>query len=298
MTAIQRIVNDARFQKSIIGLILINALILGLLTLDIPPGLRRLLEIADNLCLAIFCAEIALRLVALGPRFFRDGWNVFDFAVVAIALLPASGGLSVLRALRVLRLLRLATAVPSMRRVINGMFAALPGGASVAGVLFIMYYVGAIIGMTLFGKTVPEHFGDIGTTFFTLFKMMTLEGWPDIASVVLEQHPHAWAFFVLFIIFTTFTTLNLLFGIIVDAMEKAKEAEVREELAGQGVTIDDSSPQMRIAVIEEDVRTIRAMLERMQETRGAAEPPTSHAALLPEAQAEERPGMPTFPHPA
>lgn len=270
MTAIQRIVNNTRFHRIIIGVILINAVILGLLTLDIPPALRGLLETVDNLCLALFCAEIALKLAALGPRFFRDGWNVFDFIVVAIAFLPDTGGLSVLRALRVLRLLRLATAVPSMRRVINGMFAALPGGASVAGVLFIMYYVGAIIGMTLFGSTVPQHFGDIGTTFFTLFKMMTLEGWPDIATVVLEQHPRAWVFFVVFIIFTTFTTLNLLFGIIVDAMEQAKEEEVRQELAEQGVTIEDSSPQMRIAVIEEEVRAIRRLLEEERAGRAAA----------------------------
>jgi len=264
MGAIERIVNDSRFQWFIIILILVNAAILGLMTLEFPPATLALLDVLDNICLAIFCVEIAMKLIVMREKFFYEGWNNFDLIVVVIALLPASGALSVLRALRVLRLLRLATAVPSMRRVINGMFAALPGGASVAGVLFIMYYVAAIIGVTLFKETVPQHFGDIGTTFFTLFKMMTLEGWPDIASVVIEQHPRAWIFFVLFIIFTTFTTLNLLFGIIVDAMEKAKEEEVREEMAEQGVVVEGVSDGIRLAKIEEEIKHIRVLLTELK----------------------------------
>jgi voltage-gated sodium channel len=263
MGSIERLLNDSRFHWFIIIAILVNAAVLGLMTLPLDATVVSLLQLIDDICLVIFCFEIGCKLIVYRLRFFRDGWNIFDFVVVAIALLPNTGALSVLRALRVLRLLRLATAVPSMRRVINGMFAALPGGASVAGVLFIMYYVAAIIGVTLF-KDVPEHFGDIGTTFFTLFKMMTLEGWPDIASVVLEKHPHAWIFFVSFIIFTTFTTLNLLFGIIVDAMEKAKEEEVREEMAEQGIEVSGTSNEMRIVNIEEDVRQIRAMLTEMK----------------------------------
>ncbi len=270
MGSIERLVNDRRFQFFIVVAILVNAMVLGLLTLELPPGVLAMLSFVDDACLVIFCFEIAMKLIVYRARFFRDGWNIFDFAVVAIALLPNTGALSVLRALRVLRLLRLATAVPSMRRVINGMFGALPGGASVAGVLFIMYYVGAIIGVNLFKETVPQHFGSIGTTFFTLFKMMTLEGWPDIASVVMEKHPSAWIFFVVFIIFTTFTTLNLLFGIIVDAMEKAKEEEVREEMADQGIEISGTSNEMRIATMEEDIKQIKAMVTEMRDGRRIA----------------------------
>lgn len=264
MESIERLVHNKKFQLFIVGVILFNAAILGLLTLDIPQGTKSVLQFLDDVCLVIFCVEILLKLLVMRLGYFKDGWNIFDIVVVGIALMPSTGALSVLRALRVLRLLRLATAVPAMRRVINGMFAALPGGASVAGVLFIMYYVGAIIGVTLFKDTVPQHFGDIGTTFFTLFKMMTLEGWPDIAGVVIEKHPQAWVFFVVFIIFTTFTTLNLLFGIIVDAMEKAKEEEVREEMAEQGVTIENVSDGMRLALIEEEVKKISAMLAEMK----------------------------------
>lgn len=269
MGSIEGLVNDRRFQWFIIIVIIVNAVVLGLLTLDLSEGTLSRLRLIDDICLVIFCFEIACKLIVMRERFFRDGWNVFDFAVVAIALMPNTGGLSVLRALRVLRVLRLVTAIPSMRRVINGMFSALPGGASVAGVLFIMYYVAAIIALNLF-RDVPEHFGSIGQTFFTLFKMMTLEGWPDIASVVMVKHPNAWAFFVCFIIFTTFTTLNLLFGIIVDAMEKAKEEEVREEMAEEGVELEAVSTELRIARMEDDVKHIKGLLEEMRASTGAA----------------------------
>ena len=273
MHLVTEIVNDKRFQRFIIAVILLNAVVLGLMTQDFPPGTLRLLMAIDDICLALFVVEIALKLIAFRTRFFRDGWNVFDLIVVGIALMPEAGGLGVLRTLRVLRLMRLVSVIPSMRRVITGMFLAIPGGASVAAVLAILYYVGAIIGYTFFHATVPQHFGDMGTTFFTLFKMMTLEGWPDIAGVVIEQHPHAWIFFVVFIVLTTFTTLNLLFGIIVDAMEKAKEEDVREQMAEQGMPVDEESSEMRLVMIERDIREIHAMLVAMQPTmtRPAAE---------------------------
>jgi voltage-gated sodium channel len=264
MTQIRQIVDDVRFQRFIITVILINAVVLGLLTLDLPPALRATLTAIDNVCLVIFCIELAMKIAAYGTQFFRQGWNIFDLIVVGIALLPNTGSLSVLRALRVLRVVRLVTAIPAMRRVINGMFAALPGGASVAGILFILYYVAAIIGVTLFSATVPKYFGDLGTTFFTLFQLMTLEGWNGVAEEVMAQHPRAWVFFVCFIVFTNFTTLNLLFGIIVDAMEKAKEEEVREVMADKGVTVEEVPEGVRLAQIEEEVRQVRAMLARIE----------------------------------
>lgn len=270
MVVIKSLIENRLFQWFIIGVILLNAAILGLMTMSFTPETHHLLEVLDDLCLVIFCIEIALKLIVMRQNFFKDGWNVFDLIVVGIALAPATGELSVLRALRVLRLMRLAAAIPSMRRVVNGMFAAVPGGASVAAVLLVMYYVAAIMGTNFFGQTVPAHFGDLGTTFFTLFKMMTLEGWPDIATDVLEFHPKAWIFFVIFIIFTTFTTLNLLFGIIVDAMEQAKEADARTKMAEQGVEMSEESNEMRLAIIEDDVKHIRHMMSEMMEHRDRA----------------------------
>lgn len=262
--SIRKIIESPVFQWSIIGVILFNAILLGIMTsTSLTESQHQLLETLDHICLVIFCIEIALKFIVYRLGFFKSGWNVFDFIVVAIALAPGSGELSVLRSLRALRLMRLATALPAMRRVVAGMFKAIPGAASVAGVLFIMYYVAAVMGTNFFRDTNPEFFGDLGNSLFTLFKMMTLEGWPDIASDVLEHHPKAWIFFVIFIVFTTFTTLNLLFGIIVDAMEQAKEADARQQMAEQGVEVTEQSNEMRLAIIEDDVKHIRALLTNM-----------------------------------
>jgi len=265
ISTIQKIINSKIFQNTIIVTILVNAAILGFQTSHtLTPGQHQLLDILDHICLVIFCVEIGLKFVVLGFGFFRNGWNVFDFLVVGIALVPGSGELSVLRSLRVLRLMRLATALPSMRRVVSGMFRAIPGAGSVAGVLLVMYYVAAIMSVNFFGEQTPERFGDLGSALFTLFKMMTLEGWPDIADDVLEKQPNAWPFFVLFIIFTTFTTLNLLFGIIVGAMEEAKEEEAREAMAEKGVEVSEETNEVRLAVIETEVKQIRELLVAMQ----------------------------------
>jgi len=246
------------FQRFIIGVILFNAVALGILTFkQLPHDFLHIVEILDHLCLYIFCFELALKLLAQRLRFFRDGWNVFDFVVVAVALVPATGPLSVLRALRVFRLMRLVTAIPSMRRVINGMFAAIPGTAAVGGVLFVMFYVSAIMATNFFGKAEPKFFGHLGVSFFTLFQFLTMEGWPDVARPVMAKIPNAWMFFIPFILLTTFTTLNLLFGIIVGAMESAKEDEAREDMAEAGIEVPAESNELRVAVIEQNVLKIR-----------------------------------------
>lgn len=246
------------FQRTIIGVILLNAVVLGLLTMEnLDPGVVSLLEFLDDACLVIFCIELALKLIAHHLGFFRQGWNIFDFLVVGVALVPATGPLSVLRALRIFRLMRLVTAIPSMRRVIHGMFAAIPGTASVAGVLFVMFYVAAIMATNFFGAVDPENFGSLGVSFFTLFQFLTMEGWPDVARPVMEKMPYAWLFFIPFILLTSLTTLNLMFGIIVDTMDQAKEEEVRDALARQGVEMSAESDEMRLAIITQEVQTIR-----------------------------------------
>jgi voltage-gated sodium channel len=265
MQAIASLLAHKTFQKFIIGVILLNAAILGLLTM---PGLdsatAHALHWLDQACLVVFCIEIALKLTVQRARFFRDGWNVFDFVVVAIALAPATGPLSVLRALRTFRLMRLVTSFPSMRQVIAGMFGSIPGVASVAGILFVIFYVFAIMAIGFFGHTDPENFGSLGTTFFTLFQLMTTEGWPTMARTLMETSPLSWIFFVTFILLTTFTTLNLVFGIVVNSMEEAKEEAARESMEAQGVSPSHQSAEVRLAIIENTVKSTAADLEALQ----------------------------------
>ncbi len=202
-------------------LILINALILGLETSTfVMMNWGPWLIAADRMILAVFVIEIALRLVVHRLAYFRDAWNVFDFVVVGIALIPASGPLAVLRALRVLRVLRLITLVPSMKRVIGGLLSALPGLGSVCAIIGLIFYVSAVIATKLYGAAFPEWFGTLGASVFTLFQVMTLESWAmGIVRPIMEVFPLAWIFFLVFILASTFTLLNLFIAVIVNAIQ-------------------------------------------------------------------------------
>ncbi|MFI0395265.1 ion transporter [Paracoccus jiaweipingae] len=213
--------------RFISGLILFNAIILGMETSDRMMALwGDLLVVLDSACLAVFVAEIGAKLVARGWRFFRSGWNIFDFVVVGIALVPAGQGLAVLRTLRVLRLLRVVSVTPRLRRVVEGFLAALPGMASVFLLLGIIFYIAAVIATKLFGRDFPEWFGTLGESAYSLFQVMTLESWSmGIVRPVSEVFPLAWMFFVPFILVTTFAVMNLVVGLIVNSMQDAHHAE-------------------------------------------------------------------------
>ncbi|MEL6265015.1 MAG: ion transporter [Pseudomonadota bacterium] len=216
-----------RFRNVILVVILVNAVLLGLETSgSIMTSAGGFILGLDQVCLAIFVVELALKLFAQGWRFFLKGWNLFDFVIVAISLIPSGQGLSVLRAMRVLRVLRVVTAAPRLRRVIEGFVSALPGMGSVFLLMALIFYVAAVMATKLFAATFPEWFGTIGRSAYSLFQIMTLESWSmGIVRPVMEVHPHAWAFFVPFIAVTTFAVVNLLVGLIVNSMQDAHAEE-------------------------------------------------------------------------
>jgi voltage-gated sodium channel len=216
-----------RIRQFIIGVIIFNAILLGLETSpEVMGAAGTIILTLDWICLAIFVIEIALKLVAHGARFFRSGWNVFDFLIVGIALMPATHGLSVLRALRILRVLRVISAAPRLRRVVEGFVTALPGMGSVFLLMGIIFYIGAVMATKLFGASFPEWFGTLGASFYSLFQIMTLESWSmGIVRPVMDVYPYAWLFFVPFIMVTTFAVVNLLVGLIVNSMQDAHAEE-------------------------------------------------------------------------
>ena len=216
-----------RIRQFIIGVIIFNAILLGLETSpEVMGAAGTVILTLDGICLAIFVIEVALKLVAHGARFFRSGWNVFDFLIVGIALMPATHGLSVLRALRILRVLRVISAAPRLRRVVEGFVTALPGMGSVFLLMGIIFYIGAVMATKLFGASFPEWFGTLGASFYSLFQIMTLESWSmGIVRPVMDVYPYAWLFFVPFIMVTTFAVVNLLVGLIVNSMQDAHAEE-------------------------------------------------------------------------
>ena len=252
-------------QKIIIALILLNALTLGLETsVTAMAYAGPLLVAVDRLILAIFTLEVLAKMFAYGLRFWRNPWNVFDFLVVGIALVPGTGPFSVLR---VLRLLRLVSMVPKLRFIVEALLRAIPGIGSILGLLMLVFYVFAIIATGLFRESHPEWFGTLGASMYTLFQVMTLESWSmGISRPVMEAHPWAWAFFVPFILIATFTVLNLFIAIIVDAMQRMHEHQValEEKTITTAVHEENQTLHAELAALAEQTRILQERLARMQ----------------------------------
>ena len=252
------LIEHRRFDQAIVALIVANAVALGLETSPaIAARFGELLYVLDRAVLGVFVAELLLRCFVYRRRFFHDPWRVFDLAIVGIALMPASGAFSVLRALRVLRVLRLVSLVPSMRGVVSALLKALPGMASIIGLMALVLYVSAVRATQLFGAIAPAYFGSLGTSLFTLFQVMTVEGWPDIARGVMAQSPYAWIFFVTYLLIATFMVLNLFIAVVVNAMQ----AQVADDLKGEGAA--------HALLILEELRALRGEIEAL---RGASRP--------------------------
>ena len=251
-----------------LGLTGINAVIHGLETS--PSAMATAgdaLMLLDKIILWIFVAELALRIYAHGARFFRDPCGLFDFAIVAIALVPGSEQFGVLRALRILRALRLVSGVPRLRRVVEALLRAVPGIGAIGALLFLIFYVFAVIATKLFGGDFPQWFGSIGESMYSLFQIMTLESWSmGIVRPVMETFPYAWAFFVPFIVVSSFTVLNLFIAIIVDSMQTL-HAEESEQVVERIETVMDSDTRLvseQIGHLREEISALRHALDRQR----------------------------------
>ena len=261
---LRRLVESGRTQKVIAAVIVVNAVTLGLETSPtVMAEAGDLLLAADRLIVTIFVLEILAKLVVWRLGFFRDPWNVFDFLIVGISLVPGAQAFTVLRALRVLRLLRLISVVPSMRQVVEGLLRAIPGMASIGGLLVLLFYVFGVMATMLFGASFPEWFGTLGRSMYSLFQIMTLESWSmGIVRPVMEVYPYAWAFFVPFILCTAFAVLNLFIAVIVNAMQSEHEAEHQAAMAGitEATHADAERLERELQTLAREIRELRREL--------------------------------------
>lgn len=219
------------FQNVILALIILNAITIGLET---SPTIISLfgtwLHQIDKVILVIFTIEIGLKIIAYRHRFFVSAWNVFDFLIVTIALIPAAGPLHILRTLRILRTARLIKNVPKLKMIIESLLKSIPSIGWIAVLLGMIFYIFAVIGTDLYQERFPEYFGDMGRSFFTLFQIMTLESWSSgIARPMMEQIPFAYLFFIPFILLATYTTLNVFIAIVVNTMNEINRVEMKDE---------------------------------------------------------------------
>ena len=258
---IHTLVESSRFQNFIMGLIVLNGITMGLETsksLALEYG--TFFTLLNTFVISVFTIEIILRIFVYKKSFFKDPWSIFDFSIVAVSLVPASGGFEIFRILRVLRLFRLITVVPQMRKIIVALLSVIPGIGAIAGLLTLFFYIFAIMSTQLYGEAFPQWFGTLGDSFYTLFQVMTLESWSmGIVRPIMEVYPLAWVFFVPFIFVSTFIIVNLIIAIVVDAMNEMNASE--EEAIVQEIHSGDNAMQQEILNLRNDIQELKVLLQ-------------------------------------
>ncbi len=268
----RELVERDRFKNAILGIIIFNAVTLGLSTSDtLNAHVGGLLNVVDRTVLTIFVLEMTLKLYAYGLRFFTNAWNIFDLIVVSLGLLPEGAGFSALRGLRVIRAMRLLSIVPQMRAVVQALLDALPGMGAVIIMLGIVYYVFAVMATLMYGDAFDEWFGTLGRSLYSLFQIMTLESWSmGIVRPVMNVYPWAWIFFVPFIVITAFSVLNLFIGLLVNTMQTAVEADAEAEFEKLHLLVRSETDVVDAHVLElhEELKALRREIASMRETGG------------------------------
>ena len=250
-----------KFQNFIVLLIIINSITIGLETSD---GVMSLfgdtLLLIDNLILAVFVVEITIKLYAYGFNYFRSGWNIFDLSIVLLALMPASGSLAVLRSLRIFRALRLIKNLPKLRFIVESLLHSLPSLGWIFALLALVFYVFAVVGTKLYGSAHPDWFGNLWISMFSLFQIMTLEGWAEISRTILVTHPFSYLYFIMFILLASYMTLNIFIAIVVNTM-----SEVQQKTSSEGVKKVENIIQDEKEELREDIRQLKEQLLKMEE---------------------------------
>lgn len=227
----RRITEAHWFERTIVGLILFNALLIGLETSpEIMAQQGQWLLLGNHLILGVFIIEAALKLGAVAPRigrYFGSGWNQFDFAIIVLSFIPASGEFAmVARLIRLLRVLRLVTTIPKLRLVVATLVHSIPSMVHVILLLAILFYIYGVLGYFLYHQHDPEHWGTLGTAMLTLFQVVTLEGWADIMRTAMQVKPFAWVYFVSFVVIGTFVVINLFIAVVINNLEETKHHEL------------------------------------------------------------------------
>ncbi len=238
------------FEYFIIALILANGAVLGLETVEgIGDEFLTWFGVAHTVTLAIFIVEAALKMLALAPRahrYFQDGWNIFDFSIIVLSLVPAVGPFAVVaRMARLMRVLRLISAMPELRLIVNTLVRSIPGMLNIVAVMSVLTYIYAILGFHLFHEHDPEHWSNLGVSLLSLFRVVTLEDWTDIMYVAMDLHTFAWAYFLSFVVLGSFVTINLFIAVVINNLDEAKQERLRQ--LETAATADEVIAELRAA---------------------------------------------------
>jgi Ion transport protein. len=268
----QRIADDQRFQNFILGVILFVAVLMGVETSErLMRDYKGLFVVLNFLVQTIFVTEIVIRLLAHSPRFdrfFRDGWNVFDFVIVMASLLPQTGAFAmVARLARVLRVLRLLSASSELKLIVGTMLRSIPSLGHVSMLLGLLIYVYAIIGFYLFHNEDYQHWGTLARASLTLFQLLTLEGWVEVQRATMQEHPWAWTFFASYIVVAVFVVINLFIAVVLNNLENVR-ADMEEQREVQYIPETDEEIIQQVASMRTQLKELEAKLRARSGTAG------------------------------
>ena len=267
MNVLEKALHWKHTQKIITFVILLNAAVLGILTdraLSVDEVL--FLEAIDKACLGIFTIELIAKLLVYRRKFWSDGWNIFDFVIVLSSIAFISSSISVIRAFRIFRLLKALAEFPELQILVSSMLKAIPSMTWALLLLFIVFYIFAVFGSTMYGDVFPELFGDIGGSMFTLFQVMTFESWATaVARPIMATYSYAWVYFLVFILLTAITLLNVMVGIVVEAVGTISEAVKQKQAADAA---ENAPSEVREAdEIEAEIREHLVQIETLLNAR-------------------------------
>lgn len=277
MSKVKKFVENQAFQNFILGVIVFNCVLMGLQTSAVLTAkCGDLLNLLDNICLGIFIVELGLKIIAYNKNFLKDGWNIFDTIIVLMSLFSSMAFLSSLRIFRIFRVFRSLKALKSFRGfrmisslkklqvIIMAIVKSLPSIAWTGGLLLLVYYIFALMGVSFFGAAFPEWFGDLGKTMYTLFQVMTLESWSmGIARPVMEVYPAAWLYFVPFVLISSFIVMNVVVGIVVNAISDVTANDKQEEIKDSAEENNENKSdriQLEMQAIREHMENLEALM--------------------------------------
>lgn len=246
------------FDRVIMVIVIVNSILLGMRT--VPPlvvDFRQWMDLINQVVLGVFIVEAALKMLALAPRsdrYFRDSWNVFDFSVIVLGLLPVTGEFALI--FRLLRIVRLISVIEGLRVIVGTLIRSLVGVAYIILMVCIVTYIYAIIGSLLFQDHDPEHWHNLGTAVLTLFTIITLEAWVEVMETAMEVYPLAWVYFLSFIVLSAFVIINMFIAVIVDSWNRADEERRKTvDPTREDLMREIQETQETLARIEEQLKT-------------------------------------------
>ena len=262
--AAARLVAQPAFDWFFLGVIVLNAIVLGLETYDaVADEYGALLHTLNDVFLGMFVVELATRMVSYGRRpqdFFKSGWNVFDFVVIGGAFVPGlRENATLLRVLRLLRIVRAVRLLPDLRILVVAVGKSIPGVASLAVLTLLLIYVYGMVGWVIFHDHDPANFGTLGESMLTMFILLTLENLPVYIDKGLELSNWTVLYFVSYVLVASFLIFNLFIGVVINSMQEAREATEDREAREHPERIDDKLQAMRRALdeLERELRSRR-----------------------------------------